>query len=74
MHLRTPVHIMELEVACDGKAQIRAEGEQPETATIHVANTAITNDTFPYTMASTCCGIEIAQQYDSVSLQDHSEE
>ena len=44
MHRRILVHVMEVEGVCDGKTQFRAEREQPETATIHVANTMITND------------------------------
>ena len=48
MHPRSLVHVTELEEsACDGKTQLRAETEQPETATIHVANTMMTNDCMP---------------------------
>ena len=43
-----------------------AQREQPETDTIHVANTAMTNDTLPYIMVSANYGIEIAQQCDLV--------
>ena len=39
MHPISLVHIMELEGVCDGKTQFRVEREQPETDTIHVANT-----------------------------------
>ena len=38
----------------------RAEREQPEIATIHVANTMMTNDTLPYIVTSVDPGIEIA--------------
>ena len=47
MHPRSLVHVMELEGVCDEKTKFRAEREQPETATIHVANTMMTNDTLP---------------------------
>ena len=43
MHPRSFVHIMEFEECVyDGKTQFRAEREQPETATIHVANAMMT--------------------------------
>ena len=35
--------------------------EQPETATTHVANTMITNDTLPYDVMSLNYGKEIIQ-------------
>ena len=47
--------------------------EQPETATIHVASTMMTNDSMPYVVISAYPGIEIAQQYDFVVLQNSSE-
>ena len=47
--------------------------EQPETATIHVANTMMTNDSMSYVIISAHPGIEIAQQYDFVILQNTSE-
>ena len=40
---------------------------------IHVANTMMTNDTLPYVVISAYPGIEIAQQYDFVVLQNPSE-
>ena len=52
MHPRCLVHMKELEGACDGKGQFRAEREQPETATIHVANTMMINDTLLYAVIS----------------------
>ena len=68
------VHAMELEESlCDGKTQFRTEREQPETATIHVANTMMTNDSMPYVMISAYPGIEIAQKYDFVILQNSLE-
>ena len=70
MHPRSLVHVTELEEGvCDGKTQFRAE-EQPETAAIHVANTMMTNDSMPYVVISAYPGIEIAQQYDFVVLQN----
>ena len=69
MHPRSIVHVAEFkESACDGKTKFRAEREQPETATIHVANTMMTNDSMPYVVISAYSGIEIAQQYDFVVL------
>ena len=47
--------------------------EQPETATIHVANTMMINDSMPYVVISTYPGIEITQQYDFIILQNSSE-
>ena len=48
--------------------------EQPETATIHVANTMMTtNDSMPYVVISAYPGIEIAKQYDFVVLLNPSE-
>ena len=74
MHPRSLVHVTELEESvCDGKTQIRAEREQPEASTIHVANTMMTNDSMPYVVISAYPGIEIAQQYDFVILQNSSE-
>ena len=62
------MHVTELEESvCDGKTQFRAEREQPETTTIHVANTMMTNDSMPYVVISAYSGIEIAQQYDFVA-------
>ena len=49
MHPRSLVHVTEFkESVCDCKTQFIAEREQPETATIHVANTMMTNDSMPY--------------------------
>ena len=74
MHPRRPVHVTELEeVVCDGKTQFRAEKEQPETATIHVANAMMINDTMPNIVISAYPAIEVAQQYDFVVLQIPSE-
>ena len=74
IHPRSRVHVTELEESvCDGKTQFRAEREQPETATIHVANTMMTNDSMPYVVISAYPGIEIAQQYDFVVLRISSE-
>ena len=47
--------------------------EQPETATIHVGNTMMTNDSMPYVVISAYPGIEIAQQYNFVVLRNTSE-
>ena len=66
MHPRNLVHVTELEGGCNGKTKFRAEREQQETATIHVANTMITNDTLPCDVIFADPGIEIAQQYDFV--------
>ena len=46
--------------------------EQLETATIHVANTMMINDSMPYVVISAYPGIEIAQQYDFVVLRNPS--
>ena len=74
MHPRSLVHVTEVEEGvCDGKTQFRAEREQSETDTIHVANTMMTNDTLPYVVMSAYPGSEIAQQYDFVVLQNLSE-
>ena len=74
MHPRSLVHVTELEESvCDGKTIFRAEREQKGTATIHVANTIMTNDSMPYVVISDYPGIEIAQQYDFVVLQNSSE-
>ena len=74
MHPRSLVHVTEMEEGvCDGKTQFRAEREQPETATIHVVNSLMTNDSIPYVVISAYPGIEIAQQYDFVVLRNPSE-
>ena len=73
MHSRCLVHVMELEGVYDGKTQFRADREQLETATIHVDNTMKTNDSMPYDVISAYPGIEIAQQYNFVVLQNPSE-
>ena len=71
---RSLVHVTELEESvCDGKTQFRAEREQPETATIHVANVMMSNDSMPYVVISAYPGIEIAEQYDIVVLRNSSE-
>ena len=44
--------------------------EQPKNATIHVANTMMTNVSMPYVVISAYPGIEINQQYDFVVLQN----
>ena len=70
MNPRFLVHVTELEEGvCDGKTQFRAEQEQPETASIHVADTLMTNDTLSCVMISVDTGIEISQQFDFVVLQ-----
>ena len=61
------------ESVCDGKTQFRADRKQPETITIHVANTMMSNDSMPYVVVSAYPGIEIAQQYYFVILQNSSE-
>ena len=72
MHPRSLVHVTELEEGvCDGKTLFRAEREQPETATINVANTMMTNDSMPYVVISAYPDIEIAQQYDFVTCEIH---
>ena len=74
MHQRFLVHVTELEESVfDGNTQFRAEREQPETSTIHVANIMMTNDSMPYVVIFACPGIEIAQQYDFVVMQNSSE-
>ena len=73
MHPRCLAHVTELvEGVCDGKTQFIAESEQPETATMHVANTMMTNDSMPYVVISAYPGIEIAQQYYFVILRNSS--
>ena len=67
MHPRCLVDVTELEDVCYGKIQFRAEREQPETTTIHVANTMMTNDYMPHVVISADPGIEISQQYDLVT-------
>ena len=47
--------------------------EQPESATIHVANIMITNDTLLNIQISADPGIEIAWQSDLVVSRNHSE-
>ena len=65
------MHVTELEEGVsDGKTQFKAEREQPETATIHVANAVMTNDCMPHIVISAYSGIEIAQQYDFVVLRN----
>ena len=67
------MHTTELEESvCDGKTQFSAEREQPETATIYVADAIITNDTMPYVVIFAYPGIEIAQQYDFIVLRNPS--
>ena len=74
IHPRSLVHVTELEESvCDGKTQFRAERKQPETATIHVSNTLMSNDSMPYVVIFAYPGIEIAQQYDFVILRNSSE-
>ena len=58
MHPRSLEHVTGLEGVCDCKTQFRAQREQPETATIHVANTMMTNDNLPYVAISSDPGIE----------------
>ena len=73
MHPRSLVHVTELEEGVyDGKTQFRAGREQPETATIHFANTMMTSDSMPYVVISAYPGIEIAQKYDLVVLRNPS--
>ena len=73
MHPRSLGNVTELEESvCDGKTQFRAEREQPESATIHVANTMITNDTLLHVVISADPGIEIALQYGFVVSRNHS--
>ena len=74
MHPRSLVNVTVLEESvCDGNTQFRAGRKQPETAAIHVANTMMSNDSMPYALISAYPGIEIAQQYDFVFLQNSSE-
>ena len=74
MHPKSLVHVTEFEESvCDGKTKFRVEREQLETATIHVANTMMSNDSMPYVVISVYPGIEIAQQYDFVILRNSSE-
>ena len=74
IHPRSLVHVSELEESvCDGKTQFKAEREHPETATIHVANTVMTNDSMQFVVISASPGIEIAQQYDCAVLRNSSE-
>ena len=46
--------------------------EQPETATINVANTMMTNDTMPYVVISAYPCIEVSHHYDFVALRNPS--
>ena len=63
MHPRSFVHVTELEESVrDVKTQFRAVREQPETATIHVANSMMTNESIPFVVISAFPGNEIAQQ------------
>ena len=55
------------------RPNFRAEREQPVTASIHVFNTMMTNDSMPYAVISAYPGIEIAQQHDFVVLRNHSD-
>ena len=72
MHLSV-MHVTELEEGVyDGKTQFRAEREQPETTTFHVANTMMTNDSMLLVVISAFPGIEIAQQYNFVILRNTS--
>ena len=65
---RSLVHVTEFEEGvCEGKTQFRTERQQPETATIHVVITMMTNDTLPCVVISADPGIEIDQQYDFVA-------
>ena len=75
MHPSSLVHVTVLEESvCDGKTQFRAERQQPETATIHVANTMMTNDSTPYVVISAYPGNEITWQYDFVVFKNSSED
>ena len=59
MHPRSLVHVTDLEGVC----VCLPNSEQREisrTATIHVANTMMTNDSMPYVVISAYPGIEIA--------------
>ena len=47
--------------------------ELPETITIHVANTMMTNDTLPYAVISAFRGIEIVKRYDLVVSRNPSD-
>ena len=70
---RSLVQITELEEGIfDGKTQFIADRKQPETATIHPANTMMSNDSMPYVVVSAYPGIEIALQYDFVILRNSS--
>ena len=61
VHPRSLVHVTELEEGVsDGKTHFSAERYQPETTTIHFANTIITNDSMPYVVISAYPGILIA--------------
>ena len=51
----------------------RTETEQPESATIHVSNTMLTNDSMSYVVIPAYPGIEIDQQYNFVALRNTSE-
>ena len=74
MHPRSLVHVTELEESvCDGKTQFRAEIRRPQTATIHVDNTMLSNDSMPYVVICAYPGIEIAQHYDFVILRSSSD-
>ena len=69
MHPRSLVHVTEFE-----KMFVMARpNSEPETATIHVANTMMSNDSMPYVVISAYPGIEIAQQYDFVIWRNSSE-
>ena len=68
MHPRSHVHVTELEKVFVMARPNSEQREQPETATTHVANTMMTNDSMPYVMISAYPGIEITQQSDFVIL------
>ena len=51
----------------------QGERAQPETATIHVANTIMINVSMPYVLISAYPGIEIDKLYNFVVLRNSSE-
>ena len=73
-HPRSRLHVTELvKSVCDGKTQCIAQTKQPETATIHVANTMMSKDSMPHVVISAYPGIEIYQQYHFAIMRYSSE-
>ena len=71
MHPRSPMHVTELEESvCDGKTQFRAERA---TGDSYYSCCQHHDDSMPFVVIYAYPGIEIAQQYDFVVMQNSSE-